>query len=317
MDTILTSLVITTYNRAALLSKALESVAHSQIDDPAQVEVIVVDNNSTDRTHNVVTEIRARGFPFTLRYVSEHQQGLSYARNRGADEATGIYIVYMDDDQLMEKSYLSRLVPAFRSTEAACLGGPIFYYNKEPLPSWLPPLLENVGQCDLGSKVKLLRQEGERLHGGNMAFVRQELLDVGKFNVSLGRNGTSLLAGEEDELQQRLHTTGRRIVYDPGLIQFHYLAPARLTKRFWRRHQLDYGRTLYRKRLSNGDEPKGAVLFGAPRWCWWQLLTKDIPAAMRPLMRLDITQAFYKELAVRARLGEIREARKQSANKTR
>src|SRR5690348_4928949 len=100
MDKVLTSLVITTYNRAALLDKALESVAQSQVVDSARVEVIVVDNNSSDHTRETVDEIRSRGFPFPLRYVLEQHQGLSFARNRGAEEAKGTYVAYMDDDQI-------------------------------------------------------------------------------------------------------------------------------------------------------------------------------------------------------------------------
>lgn len=307
-----TSLVITTYNRAALLGKALESVAQSQIDDPTRVEVIVVDNNSTDHTRAAVDGIKARGFPFKLRYVLEQRQGLSYARNRGAQEASGIYVAYMDDDQLIEEHYLSRIERVFQRTRAACVGGPVLYYNRGVLPNWVSPLLETAGQTWYGDEVKVLEPSDGMLQGGNMVFDRSELVQIGGYNTNLGRAGDSLIAGEEDDLQKRLHAADKKVIYDPGLVQYHYLAPVRLTKRYWRRHGFDYGRTLYRLKLSNGDIPVGPMLFGAPRWFWRRLLMTDIPRALLPLMRLNTTESFHQELEVWRRLGEIHEARQKS-----
>jgi glycosyltransferase involved in cell wall biosynthesis len=311
VDNLLTSLVITTYNRAALLSKALESVAQSQIDDPSRVEVIVVDNNSSDHTRQMVDEIKRRGFPFRLRYVLEQRQGLSYARNRGTDESSARYVAFMDDDQLIDKDYLSRLPLAFQSTRATCVGGPIFYYNKNDLPRWLPPLLEGVGQCDYGDQVKILRSNDGKLFGGNMAFERQGLVDVGKYDVSLGRCGGSLLAGEEHELQARLHATGKRIAYHPSLIQYHYLSPARLTKRYWRRYYFGHGRTLYRTRMLKAGADKGPFVFGIPRWLLLHLLIRDIAEAAWSLKSFNADEVFEKQLAICTRLGQIHEARQQ------
>src|SRR5690348_10214195 len=213
MEHVLISLVITTYNRAVMLADALKSVAASQIESHGDVEVIVVDNNSTDNTRQTVEAIEAQGFPFALRYVFERNQGLSYARNRGADEAAGKYVAFMDDDQLIDKDYLARLGPAFRSTGAICIGGPNLIRDDDSLPDWLPPLLQLArGQRNHGIEVKVLDPGGGRLIGGNMAFIRQELLDIGKYNVTLGRCGDSLLDGEKDELQDRLHAAGKKIV---------------------------------------------------------------------------------------------------------
>lgn len=309
MGHVLISLVITTYNRATLLGEALESVAQSLIDDHDHVEVIVVDNNSTDATRQTVEDIRAGGFPFALRYVLERNQGLSYARNRGADEAQGDYVAYMDDDQRLEGHFLERLEAVFLATHATCVGGPLCYYNKDHLPYWLPPLLKIVGERNLGDKPKVVDPTKEKLIGGNMAFDRTELLAIGKYNVRLGRSGGSLLAGEEDELQERLHAAGKVIAYDPGLVQYHYLDPVRRKKRFWRRHHFGHGRSLYRAKYAKNGTSEGPTFFDAPRWMWRCLFTREIPRALRPLMRLDFRQGFYKQLDVCVYLGQVYEAR--------
>lgn len=310
------SLVITTYNRAAMLITALESVADSEVRDRDRVEVIVVDNNSTDDTAEIVNALRARGFPFELRYVLEQRQGLSFARNRGVDEANGTYVAYMDDDQRLEKHFLARIESAFRDTHAVCVGGPIFYYNDRNLPAWLPALLENVGQYNLGSHAKVLGLSDEMLPGGNMVFDRRALIAIGKYDVRLGRSGGSLMAGEEDELQERLHAAGKTVAYHPSLIQYHYLAPARLTKRYWRRHMFDHGRTLYRRRPAPADTREEPSWLGAPRWMWRNLLTHELPHALHPLLSLDRVRAFHKQLDVFTCLGQIHEARQLNKAQT-
>jgi len=74
------SVVVCTYNRAQLLTEALDSVCNQTL-DKSRYEIIVVDNNSADGTRELVGEF-CRRFS-NVRYCFEPQQGLSYARNRG------------------------------------------------------------------------------------------------------------------------------------------------------------------------------------------------------------------------------------------
>ena len=89
------SIVIATYNRAGLLRDTLASLSGLQID--TSWEVVVVDNNSTDDTREVV-ETAARSFPVQLHYVFEPEQGRSAALNAGFRVAEGEIIVTTDDD---------------------------------------------------------------------------------------------------------------------------------------------------------------------------------------------------------------------------
>src|SRR3954467_13923597 len=89
------SIVIATYNRAALLRDTLESLSH--LNPSAAWEVIVVDNNSPDDTRAIV-EAAAPSFPVPLRYAFEKEQGRSAALNCGFRMAEGEIIVTTDDD---------------------------------------------------------------------------------------------------------------------------------------------------------------------------------------------------------------------------
>ncbi|MGD8380729.1 MAG: glycosyltransferase, partial [Syntrophobacterales bacterium] len=89
------SVIVCTYNRAELLGGTLRTLCHQTL-DTSEYEVIVVDNNSTDNTREVVDEFCRRSS--NVRYCFEPQQGLSHARNQGLQEAKGKYVAYIDDD---------------------------------------------------------------------------------------------------------------------------------------------------------------------------------------------------------------------------
>ena len=88
------SVIIATYNRADELPNTLESLKGLQVNEPW--EVIVVDNNSTDNTRNVVEGVKS--FPVPLRYIFEREQGRSAALNAGIRAAQGEILAITDDD---------------------------------------------------------------------------------------------------------------------------------------------------------------------------------------------------------------------------
>ena len=95
MNSFLISVVICTYNRAALLANLLENLSAQSI-DPSTYEIIIVDNNSLDQTRNVVEAFATSHG--NVSYGFEACQGLSWARNHGYRIARGEYVAYLDDD---------------------------------------------------------------------------------------------------------------------------------------------------------------------------------------------------------------------------
>src|SRR4051812_5519603 len=89
------SIIICTANRAAELRDTLESLA--RVRQPGLVELLVVDNRSTDSTRAVVEDL-VRGYPFPLRYLFEGEEGKYAALNAGIRAARGTIIVATDDD---------------------------------------------------------------------------------------------------------------------------------------------------------------------------------------------------------------------------
>jgi GT2 family glycosyltransferase len=221
--------------------------------------------------------------------------------------------VFMDDDQVIDAYYLARVGPAFEETQAACMGGTVFHMDADNMPAWLAPLLaRSVNGCDQSAesdRMRVLAPGGnEHLVGGNMAFRRQDLLAVGGYDVRLGRRGDFLLAGEDFELQDRLHALGKKIVFHPKLIQYHHLHPERQTRRYWRKLAFFQGRTFYLRDMSARLQ-RSSRLFHAPRWLWWCLVAKDLPRYAKSRFVLDSSERFSGELQLWRRSGQIYEAR--------
>ena len=229
-DQIFITVIVCTYNRCHLLAKALESIAESKVPESVQWEVLVVDNNSTDVTREVVGRYRER-YPGRFRYVLEPGQGLSHARNAGIRESRGEVLAFTDDDVVVETTWLWNLVSPLKSEELAGCGGRIIPVWNQPLPRWLALdallLAGPFVALDLGPVPVALTQAPV---GANMAFRKDMFERYGGFRTDLGRVGDSLRSGEDTEFAQRLLDHGAQIQYQPEAVVRHPVPENRLRK---------------------------------------------------------------------------------------
>lgn len=232
------SVVLCTYNRADILRGALSSLAAMAVPTDLDWEIVVVDNNSNDRTRAVVDEFRAVS-PAPVRYSFEGKQGLSHARQLGVTVARGEIIAFTDDDVVVDSAWLDELWAAFATLDAACVGGPIMPIWQAPPPPWLMEDLHGaLALLDLGTQVCVL--DVPRLWGANMAFRSEVLKQHGGFDHRLGRTADKLYAGEETDLMHRILRAGGKLVYYPTARVSHLIPASRLRKRYfrtWRFHQ--------------------------------------------------------------------------------
>lgn len=218
------SVVICTYNRVQLLTKALSSIC-SQTLDKAHYEIIVVDNNSNDGTREAVDEFCQR---FTnVRYCFEPQQGLSCARNRGWQQARGVYVAYIDDDAYAGENWLETALTLFESTKPVplCLGGPILPFYSTIKPIWFKGELRTWGDGP-----RYLRP-GESFSGSNMIWRKEIVKTLGGFDVSSGVRGDYLSVGEETVLFEKIWNSFDQphFYYSPALAVHHWVPPAKMT----------------------------------------------------------------------------------------
>ena len=99
------SVIICTYNRDKYIYNVLKSIAENTLSRD-KYEIVLVNNNSTDSTETECNRFCTDYSNVKFRYLIETNQGLSYARNRGIQEAEGNVVVYVDDDATINKEYL-------------------------------------------------------------------------------------------------------------------------------------------------------------------------------------------------------------------
>lgn len=231
------SVIICTYNRHELLKSSITSI-FSQSFPHEQFEIVVVDNNSSDFTRQTIEALSASA-PVRLRYIFEAQQGLSFARNRGIQEAAGDVIVFCDDDIEADENWLTGIVAVFDDPCVAAAGGAIKPVWLSARPPWLPDtMLDYLAVSDFPKAAKTGEFETPDMpFGANIAFRKDVFDQVGVFPTHLGRIGNRLLSNEETEICLRVLAKGYRIRFAHNAVVGHKIDPQRLTKKwFYRRH---------------------------------------------------------------------------------
>ena len=228
------SAIVCTYSNASLLRRTLDSLIKQTL-PPQEYEIIVVDNNSTDNTPEIVREFQER-CSHRIHYVLETTQGLSAARNTGLQQSSGPIISFIDDDAEADPGWLAAVVKAFRQhPDAWGVGGNTFAIWDAKRPAWLTDdFLGNLSIQDRGPEERKLTRS-EHILGTNCSFRREVFAQIGDFPTDLGRIGKSLLAGEEAELCRRIHLQGKSMYHIPDVVVFHHVTPERMTRSYFRR----------------------------------------------------------------------------------
>ena len=230
------SFIICTYNRAEYLGISLDALRRSA--QGSGCEILVIDNASTDDTASICRERT------DIKYYLEERQGLSYARNAGIAVAGGEWLVFLDDDAIVEEEYVQNLLSALEKYPSMdAFGGRIEpRFEAEP-PRWLGRWSRSwVSALDMGDKV-LPFKGGKYPVGANMG-VRRSVVDiVGGFDVDLGRKGSNMSGGEEKDFFLRLAACGYRILYLPSVCVEHIIPQGRTTLEYVERFGCGVGQS--------------------------------------------------------------------------
>jgi glycosyltransferase involved in cell wall biosynthesis len=269
------TVLLCTYNRADLLGETLDSLARTRVSD-LRWDVIVVDNNSTDDTRQVVTT-RIDRFPVPLRYLFEPRQGKSNALNTGLAATDATLILFTDDDVRVSEGWVEASCrPMLDNPDLDYTGGPVMPVWERPCPPWLddrrPDLWGTLAILDYGAERFVFEERRRVPLGANMA-VRRSLIDrIGGFDPDLGRRGNSLLGQEQAEFFCRSREIGARGVYVPEMSLHHHVPAKRLTRAYFRRWWFWKGVSKARLEQRHPvtelgvDLARVATLFGVPRF---------------------------------------------------
>ena len=213
----LVSIIVCCYNAAATLDECLRSPA--QLAYP-HYETIVIDDGSTDETHEIASR-------HVVRLIRVPNGGLSKARNLGIEAADGEIVAFIDSDAYADQDWLYYLVNALDEHDASAIGG----------PNLSPPQDGFIAQCidqSPGNPTCVLvdNERAEHVPGCNMAFRKEVFQTVGLFDAK------HRAAGDDVDMCWRLLVAENKIVYHPSAVVWHHRRP---TIRGYLRQQKGYG----------------------------------------------------------------------------
>lgn len=194
------SIIIPVYNRASLIGAVIEALLEQTY---KPLEIIVVDDGSTDETARVVSS-------YPVRYIYQKNSGPASARNRGFRESRGDIIAFIDSDCIAKKDWLENLLKGFDSPEVGAVAGSYDIANPESILS------------------RLIHEEIRWRHSRFKGFIRA----FGSYNVAIRRTVFEQVggfdetyrtaSGEDNDLSYRILKAGYRIRFMPDALVAHY-----------------------------------------------------------------------------------------------
>ncbi len=250
------SIVVCTFNRAAQLEAMLRTAAALRTSHA--IEVLVVDNASTDGTPQCIAEAASRD-P-RLRTMTVSRLGLGAARDAGWRAARGRVVAFTDDDCYLAEDYADAMLDAFaRNPDAGCIGGRILLHDPADAP-------ETIDERDTPARTPPCRFiDAGAVHGANLAFRRDALARACGFDPAMGA-GTSFPCEDIDAAASVLWS-GRAVCFDPApVVRHHHGRRLDEVPALFRRYDRGRG-AYYAKYLLRGDARR-AYLRG-----WWDNAT--------------------------------------------
>lgn len=240
----LASIVIPAYNAERTLARCLEACLEQSY---PRVEVLVVDDGSTDGTAQIAGK-------YPVRYFRQENRGPAAARNKGAREAFGEILAFTDADCIPERAWIERLAAALDDGSGAA-GGTYAIANPESL-------LARMVHEEIVLRHTRLDRDPDFLGSFNVAF-RKEVFDAaGGFDETF-----TMASGEDNDLSYRLQELGYRLRFVPNARVAHF-HPSRLLPYLCTQMHHGFWRVkLYVKhpaRLRRGDQYAGLTDLAAP-----------------------------------------------------
>jgi succinoglycan biosynthesis protein ExoM len=230
------SVCIATFRRPQKLARLLESLRHLTGIEHVRLEVVLVDNDAAETARPVYAALCSE-YPYPIRYFVEPQQSLARVRNRTVQEARGLWVAMIDDDEVAADHWLA----AYWSMRTQYPGdgyfGPVLPRFEHTAPAWLDT---RIYALFLGPAHQPhgMPMPANQLRSGN-AFLRRELFATHAFDTQFGLTG-----GEDLELFLRMLDAGAGFYWCNDAVTYEYYPPERVCLR-WLVHRAFHSGSLY------------------------------------------------------------------------
>lgn len=311
------TVLVATYNRAVYLEDTLRHIAAVTTTRPW--EVIVIDNNSSDNTRDVVRRLAA-DYPVPLVYMHEARPGKYGALNLGIKASKGRILAATDDDARVAPDWLDRAADGLSAHGCAFVGGVVYPRWEGAPPAWLDTSNAAVQKvlaiADYGPAPREYGKGTGWPLGVNVAYRREAFERTGLFDPFLGRTAGTLLSQSQREWHLRARAIGLRGFYVPDMKVEHLVVSERLTRDYFRRWYYWHGISRALMYWRFGFDPEEPETFrhttalpsiaGVPRQLLRKALRSTRSFAWRTL-RGEKARAFEHEISLAFTVGFARQ----------
>ena len=235
------TIIIPTKDRCDALSELLDSIERIDTIDGIHPEIIIADNDSQDGTCEHV-EAKASCLRVPIRIVKVTRPGKSAAINEALKVATGNVLVFLDDDVVVDKGWLTAIEDFFRAGQYPVGQGIIRLPAPEKDDAEILRLVERyrtIPKLEFKKKVERVHS----LNGANFFALREVFDRVGGFDERLGpgASGTS----EDVEFARRLTNASIAMGYAPAAVVYHRVDRSRLTEEYFQQSHRRQGKSRF------------------------------------------------------------------------
>lgn len=298
------SVIITTYDRARLMDRTIESLSAQTFSD---FELLLIDNSTKNITPEILKKFSSQP-NLKIRYYVEPIQGKCRAVNMGINYAKGEIIAFTDDDVIADPNWLTNIVKCFEELQCDGIGGRVLPIYPKETPPWVKnhpdQMAGTVVTYDQGDKIRPADSTLVRFIGCNWAFKRSIFTDCGLFRTDRGP-GTSLM-GEDVDFYYRILHKNKKLYYCPQVIIYHPVDLKRLSLKNTANWHIALGRYMAQENWENKNKHY-VYWFGVPRYLWRGIIFDFLRLCASVFHRLTLHNACRKFFC---KLGMICEYRK-------
>jgi glycosyltransferase involved in cell wall biosynthesis len=263
-----------TYNRSDRLPLLITRLRQQEC--PIDFEILVINNNSTDNTKDVLNDL-ANQPGKKLLHVIETQQGIPYARNRAITESFDAdYLYFMDDDELPKPGLLTAAIDALEREGADCVGGGVInYFEPNQRPHWLDDsLLGFLAETDHGQHPFWIKNDTTPIWTANVAYRMQIFRNDEslRFDIRYNRIGKGIGGGSDLKMFEDILTRKMKIRYRPDMVVEHFVEQWRLSRRYFLKLHFLSGRRTALYEFSGNYK----TLMGIPYFMFVQLFKQSL-----------------------------------------
>lgn len=237
------SVCIATYKRPETLKMLLLSLFEQELPNRTQLEIIVVDNDPQKSASKVISSLSLLS-PVEIKYLVQPIKNISLTRNKAVHAASGSYLFFVDDDEVVSPVWVSKLLGTRETYQSDGVVGPVIPIFNDETPDWMKESSLFYGQIynkETGVEIETVYT--------NNSMVRSSLLKNidGPFDPEYGNSG-----GEDTHLFQKLRREGARFVFCREAQVYEALPSGRTNVSYLLKRALKSGNNYFKWQFDSG-----------------------------------------------------------------